>query len=225
MGLKVVVIGANGRVGRILCAQLKANDKFDTPLAIVRTSEQVQYFENQVGVYASLTNIEDSNIDEIADVLEGYDAVVWTAGAGGKGIERIFTVDLDGAMKVIEACEAADVKRFVMVSAINAEHREFWWHTALRNYYIAKRTSDFVLRHSSLDYTILQPGSLLSGEGTGKLCPEDRVQETRSNHYQIEREDVASVIVECLANPAKTVKKTISLANGDQPISEFIHTL
>lgn len=112
-----------------------------------------------------------------------------------------------------------------MVSAVNAEDRSFWWHTALKNYYIAKRTTDCVLRGSGLEYTIVQPGSLLSEQGTGKLCASDSIQTKKANHYSIQREDVANFIVGALKNPTKTVNKTIPLANGNLSITEFLESL
>ena len=99
--LKVAVVGANGKVGRLLLNQLKNSSSFSTPLAIVRTQEQVEHFENKVGVDAVLTDIENASVNEIVDAIKGYDAVVFSAGAGGKGVERIFTVDLDGCIKAV----------------------------------------------------------------------------------------------------------------------------
>ncbi|SCU88676.1 LAME_0E00760g1_1 [Lachancea meyersii CBS 8951] len=222
--MRVAVIGANGRVGQILCQLLKKSAKFE-PLAVVRDQNQKNYFEQDLGIEASLTSIEESSVAEISDALKGCEAVVWTAGAGGKGIERIFTVDLDGAMKTIEACQKGQISRFVMVSAINAEKRDAWWSTALRNYYIAKRTADFALRCSGLEYTILQPGSLGSESGTGKLCQLDQIQSKKSDFYLIQREDLAQFIQLVLENPEITAQKTIPLANGDSNMQEILQQI
>ncbi|AJS86835.1 hypothetical protein H803_YJM1381M00233 [Saccharomyces cerevisiae YJM1381] len=224
--MKVAVVGASGKVGRLLINQLKANDSFSTPLAIVRTQDQVNYFKNEVGVDASLTDIENASVSEITDAIKAYDAVVFSAGAGGKGMERIFTVDLDGCIKVVEACEKAGIKRFVVVSALKAEDRDFWYNIkGLREYYIAKRSADREVRNSNLDYTILQPGSLELNKGTGLLQPLDKLEEKASVNYSINREDVASFIVESLLHPNATVKKTISLVNGTEPMEKFIQSL
>lgn len=224
--LKVAVIGASGKIGKILCTQLKESEAFATPKAIVRAQEQVDYFVKEIGIEASLTSIEDASVSEIAEAIKECDAVVFTAGAGGKGSPtRILTVDLDGAVKAIGACEIAGIKRFVIVSAIKAEDREFWTNLgALRPYYIAKKAADSEVRQSSLNYTIVQPGYLVSGKGTGKLCPEKEIS-WKIQRPQIEREDVASFIVASLLNPEKTNKKTISLVNGSVPIKEFIANL
>ncbi|CAI4035565.1 hypothetical protein SMKI_13G2150 [Saccharomyces mikatae IFO 1815] len=224
--LKVAVVGASGKVGRLLTDKLKASSSFSTPLAIVRTQDQVDYFKNEVGVNASLTDIENASVNEIADAIRGCDAVVFSAGAGGKAMERIFTVDLDGCIKVVEACEKVGIKRFVLVSALKAENRDFWCNIkGLREYYIAKRSADREVRNSELDYTILQPGSLELSRGTGLLQPIDRLEEKASVNYSINREDVASFIVQSLLHPDVTVKKTISLVNGDEPIEKFIQSL
>ncbi|SCU78497.1 LAMI_0A04830g1_1 [Lachancea mirantina] len=223
MTLKVAVIGAHGRVGQLVCDKLRDNEAF-TPLAVVRSQEQADFFESK-GIVASLKDIESSSVAQIADLVRDCDAVVWVAGAGGKGVERIFTVDLDGAIKTVEACEQACVRRFVMLSAINAESRENWYGTALRNYYIAKRTADYVVRHSHLDYTIWQPGSLINASGTGRVCALDEIGEKRSVHYEITREDVAEVIVQGLLYPQTCLKQTVPLANGALPIETFLRSL
>ena len=227
-GLKVAIIGANGKIGRLLVNILKQDKtNFATPLAIVRNSEQQDYFINEVGVNASLTSIEHATVKEIVDAIKGYDAVVFTAGAGGKGIERIFTVDLDGCCKAIEACQLANIKRFIVVSALKAEDRSFWWNIpSLREYYIAKRAADHDVRLSGLDYTILQPGSLLDNHGTQKFAPLNQVDKMiQMGEITINREDVALFIKEALLHANETKQKTITLLNGDSPINEFITSI
>lgn len=225
--LRVAVVGANGKVGRLLINLLK-NQKtnFATPLAIVRNEEQVKYFQDEVGVDASLTSIESATVPELQIAFKGCDAVVFSAGAGGKSVDRIFTVDLEGCAKVVEACEGSGISRFIIVSALKAEDRTFWWdHKGLRSYYIAKKAADQYVRNSKLDWTILQPGSLGEGPATGKLVKEDQLETKKDDNYQVERADVAQTILESLLNPEKTKKKTISLANGETPIKDFIQSL
>ena len=53
--------------------------------------------------------------------MAGADAVVMAAGAGaGSGPARKRTVDLGGALKLIEAAQANGVPRYVMLSAMGA---------------------------------------------------------------------------------------------------------
>ncbi|KAL3233723.1 hypothetical protein RNJ44_03763 [Nakaseomyces bracarensis] len=224
--LRVAVVGANGKVGRLLINLMKnQKSNFATPLALVRKEEQVKYFQDEVGVDASLTSIESATVPELQNALKGCDAVVFSAGAGGQSMERIFTVDLEGCAKVIEACEKTGISRFIIVSAIKAEDRSFWWDTSLRSYYIAKKAADLYVRQSNLDWTILHPGFLGTDPAKGKLVQVDQIETKKDNNYHIERADVAQFIVDALLNPEKTVKKTIPLANGDVPIKDFIGSL
>lgn len=225
--IKVAIVGANGRIGHLLVEKIKADNHFDKPLALVRTKEQEEKFINQVGINASLTSIEHASVNEIAEAIKGNDAVVFTAGAGGKGVERIFTVDLDGCVKAMEACEQAGVKRFIVVSAIKAEDRSFWWELGgLREYYIAKRAADHDVRQSKLDYTIVQPGYLTSEPGTEKVLPLSEVDDAiKNNKVSVSREDVATFIKKIIVNPGNTIRNTIPLLNGETSMDEFLSNL
>ena len=80
--------------------------------------------------------------------------MVFAAGAGpGSGAERKKTVDLGAAVKLMEA----GVQRYVMVSAINADHPA-GAPEEMRPYYEAKAEADRRLRESGLDETIVRPG-------------------------------------------------------------------
>lgn len=227
MSLKVAIVGASGKVGTHLVKQLQADTKhFATPLALVRTAQQVSHWTNTCGIEASLTSIESATVPEITAAIKGCDAVVFAAGAGGKGVERIFTVDLDGCLKVAEACEAAGVKRFVLVSAIMAENREFWWDIpGLREYYIAKRSADREVRCTKLDYTIVQPGWLTDDASTGKFVKAADAEKVFAQTKAIARADVALFIKEALLHPRETNRKTIPLINGNEPVAEFLSQL
>lgn len=226
-GLKVAIIGANGKIGRLLVDYLKQDKThFDTPLAIVRNAQQQEYFIRDVGIHASLTSIEHATVKEVTAAIKGYDAVVFTAGAGGKGMERIFTVDLDGCCKALEACKAAGVDRFIIVSALKAEERDFWWDIpGLREYYIAKRAADHDVRLSGLNYTILQPGWLKDDSALKKFTRLDQIDERIKTDKSVTRQDVALFIKQALLHPEETKQKTISLVNGDIPINDFITTV
>lgn len=226
MTTKVAIIGANGKIGRLVIAKLAKLAEV-TPVAFVRNEEHTQQFKDS-GVESVVSNVTDS-VPNITKALTGFDAVIFTAGAGGKaGLDATLTVDLDGAVRVIEACEAAKVNRFIIISALKAGDRSFWEQSAyLRNYYTCKMLADKVLLQTNLDYTILQPGHMLDEAGTGKfmelkaaaeISPEAAFKST------IQREDVVSAIVESLLNK-KTIKKTITLLNGEVSLAEVFNTL
>jgi len=72
-------------------------------------------------------SIEDAPVSDFTALLTSHhpDAVVWSAGAGGKGEKsRTQKVDYEGAVKVFDAMEAANVKRLLLVGAIDVRSRD-----------------------------------------------------------------------------------------------------
>src|SRR5699024_1874158 len=164
--MKVLVVGANGQIGKQIVKQLQNNDQH-TVRAMVRKEEQAEELKKN-GVDAVIANLEGSK-NSIVKAAKGCEAVIFTAGSGGStGPDKTLLVDLDGAVKTIEAAEEAGAERFVMVSALQANNRENW-NEKIRHYYAAKHYSDRILEASNLSYTIVRPGGLLNEEGTGKV--------------------------------------------------------
>ncbi len=211
--MKVCVVGANGQIGKQVVELLKESSEH-TPIAMVRKQEQVAHFEN-VGVETVLASIADS-VDKIAEAITGFDACVFTAGSGGHtGPDQTLLIDLDGAVKTVEAAEKTGVKRFVMVSALGANQREKW-NEAIRPYYVAKHYADRILEQSDLTYTIVRPGGLLNEEGTGKVAIGENL--TRNT---IPRADVAKVIVASLSEE-NTYYQSFDLVSGEIPIVDAL---
>src|SRR5699024_3096388 len=103
--MSILVIGANGGVGRHLVNQLQeAGQKFT---AGVRKEEQVKDLENR-GIDTLLIDVANDSIDELSDKLKGFEQVVFSVGSGGTtGADQTIIVDLDGAVKTIDASENA----------------------------------------------------------------------------------------------------------------------
>ena len=213
--MNILIVGANGKIGKILSRQLVEDEEL-SPVAMIRKEEQAEYFEG-IGADYTMGDLQ-SSIDELADLFEGADAIVFTAGSGGKtGYDKTLEIDLDGAVKTMEAAKKAGVSRYVMVSAIGADDREYWNSSPIKPYMIAKSYADRELRKSGLDYTILQPGRLTDEEGTCKITTDVKNADTR----EIPREDVASAIVSCLRDE-NTIGKTISMLSGEVSITDAL---
>ncbi|MCT3034820.1 SDR family oxidoreductase [Pediococcus parvulus] len=208
--MKVFVIGAHGQIGKLLVAQLL--DRGDEVVAGIRDAKQRDFFEDQ-GAATQLFDLTEQP-DEMAKVLAGVDAVVFSAGSGGKtGDDQTLLIDLDGAVKSMEATQKAGIKRFVIASAMNAEDRTRW--TAIQPYYVAKHYADLYLKdETSLDYTIIKPGVLTNDAGKGGLI----LDQTKG---KIAREDVAETIVSALHND-NTIKKEFAISEGETPINEAV---
>ncbi|MEK3734983.1 MULTISPECIES: SDR family oxidoreductase [Paenibacillus] len=211
--MNVLIIGANGQIGQHLVRQMQQSAELN-PIAMVRKEEQKAKYEQQ-GVQTALVDLEGS-IDHIASAAQGADAIVFTAGSGGHtGADKTMLIDLDGAIKSMEAAKQAGIQRFVMVSAIGVHHREKWMASA-PHYSAAKYYADMWLMRSGLDYTIIRPGGLTNEPGTGKVKAAADVE--RGN---IPREDVASTILAALADPS-TMGKAFDLISGDTPIEQAL---
>jgi uncharacterized protein YbjT (DUF2867 family) len=214
--MKVLVVGANGQIGKQLIQLLKESNEY-TVRAMVRKEDQVHEFE-QNGVEAVIADLEGS-VEDIVKAASGCDAIVFTAGSGGHtGADKTLLIDLDGAGKTIEASEKANIKRFVMVSALQAQTRENW-NEKIKPYYVAKHYADKMLMHSNLTYTIIRPGGLLNEQGTGKISVGENL-----TRMTISREDVARTIFACLKEK-HTYNQSFDLVSGDELIADALKKL
>jgi len=165
-----------------------------------------------------LADLED-DVD-LGPVVAGADTVVFAAGAGpGSGAPRKRTMDLGGAVKLIDAAKGAGISRYVIVSSMGADHPEAASGT-FRAYLDAKADADQALRDSGLDYTIVRPGSLTNDPGQGTVDLAERLGRRGS----IPREDVAAVLVAVLDAP-NTIGTTFEVLSGSTPIDEAVRAL
>lgn len=213
----VLIFGANGKVGRILTDKLSIDPDF-TPTAVIRSEEQRSHFEER-GIKTRLGDLE-SPVENLVKLMNGMDSIVFTAGSGGAtGADKTLTVDLDGALKTMEAAETAGIRRYLMVSALNAGNRDGWDASPIKPYYVAKHVADRILMDSSLNYTILRPGRLLDDLGTGMITTKEP---TKSRG--VTREDVAELALQSLRNDT-TIRKVIEFNEGNTPIQDVVERL
>jgi uncharacterized protein YbjT (DUF2867 family) len=208
--MDVVVAGGHGQVGIRLLELLAASGH--RARGLIRNPDHAPDLE-RIGAEPVVCDIEA--LDDISEFCEGADAVVFAAGAGpGSGAERKRTVDYGGAVKLMEA----GIRRYVMVSAIAAD-RPDEWSDEMRPYYEAKADADRRLLDSGLDHTIVRPGGLTNGPGTGRVTLGTGIE--RGN---VPRDDVAAVLLAALETPS-TVGKVFELVSGETPVEEAVRGL
>ena len=214
--MNIIVVGANGQIGKKLVHLIKDEGQHHVR-AMIRKEEQAEAFKDK-GIDTVLANLEDS-VDTLAKAIEGADMICFTAGSGGStGLDKTLLIDLDGAVKVIEAAEKVGAKRFILVSALQANNRENW-SEEIKPYYVAKHYADRMLENSTLTYTIIRPGGLLNNSGNGKIRVGEKI-----TTGSIPREDVARTILASFTNDA-TYNRSFDLISGDTPIEEALNTL
>ncbi|GGF27632.1 putative sugar epimerase YhfK [Halobacillus andaensis] len=216
--MKVLVVGANGQIGKHLVSFIQDSENLEAK-AMIRKQEQASYFE-ELGAETAVADLED-DIETIAKVAEGVDAIVFTAGSGPHtGPDKTILIDLDGAVKTIKAAEAAGVKRFVMVSSFDTSREAIQAApSSFAPYVAAKHYADEWLKRTDLNYTIIHPGRLTNDPGTGQVEAAYEVE-----RGEIPREDVASVIAETLEDQS-TIGKEFQVVGGTTPIKEAVKSI
>ncbi|ANF56326.1 SDR family oxidoreductase [Halotalea alkalilenta] len=215
--MKTLVIGAAGQIGQRIVAQLHTQSNH-TPVAQVRRTEQLESYHRR-GIEARRVDLED-DVAALCKGMRGCDAVIFSAGSGGAtGFDKTLLIDLDGAVKCMEAASACGIRRFVMISAFGADRREDW-NPEIKPYYVAKHYADRLLLVSGLDYTIIRPGRLTDEPAKGRVATEPSADGERS----IPRADVAQVAGAVLdADNARC--KAFDLVSGTQSIDALVHDL
>lgn len=212
---RIAVVGGHGQVARHLLVELRRTEH--TPVALVRREAYRADLESR-GAQVRLLDIEQQDVDAFAEAFSGCDAVVFAAGGGPDGNrERKRTVDLEGSLKSIAAAEAAGIRRFVQISAINVDDplaedtSEVW-----RAYVEAKRDADAALRRSDLDWTIIRPGRLTDDPATRHVSLGADVA-----RGDVTRADVAAVVAAVL-DVDQSVGHQWNLVNGDTPVADAV---
>ncbi|THJ66760.1 SDR family oxidoreductase [Arthrobacter echini] len=211
---RIAIIGGHGKVALHLTRILTGQDHQVS--SIFRNPDHSDDVE-QAGATPVVADLAELSVEQMADVLRGHDAVVWSAGSGGGSPEATYAVDRDAAIRSMDAAKQAAVGRYVMVSYLGAgkdhgvpEDNDFF------PYAESKAAADEHLRNSELAWTILGPGALTTDPGTGKI-----EVSSKPENDSVPREDVARVAAVVLANLG-TVDKTIEFTSGDTAIDEAI---
>jgi uncharacterized protein YbjT (DUF2867 family) len=208
----VAIAGGHGKIALILGRLLV--ERGDTVRGLIRNPDQADDLR-AVGIEPVIADLESES--DIASAIRGADAVVFAAGAGpGSGDARKKTVDLGGALKLIEAAKAEGVSRYLIVSSMGAEKAPADGAEGFGAYLQAKFEADEAVRASGLDYTVVRPGGLTDDPGTGLVTIA-----ANTGRGKIPRADVAAVFVACLDTPS-TIGQSFDLISGTTPIPDAL---
>jgi uncharacterized protein YbjT (DUF2867 family) len=213
--MEVAIAGAHGKVGLLLGGLLV--ERGDEVWGLIRDPGQEDDLQ-AIGVEPVICDLEGD--DDVAAAVGGAEAVVFAAGAGpGSGAERKRTMDLGGAVKLIEAAGEKGVGRYVMVSSMGAADPPAEGGDVFGDYLRAKAAADEALVASGLGYTIVRPGGLTDEPPTGRVRVGSRLE-----RGEIPRADVAAVIAAVLSAD-DAVGKTFELLSGETPIEDAVASL
>lgn len=211
--MDVLIFGGHGKVALLLAPLLVARG--DSVDAVIRNRDHIEAVR-ATGANPIVADVERLDTDELADLIAGHQAVVWSAGAGGGDPLRTYAVDKDAAIRSIDATEHADVRRYVMVSYFGSDlNHGVAPDSSFFPYAEAKAAADTYLRASDLAWTVLAPSSLTLDAPTG------RIDASASSAGSVSRADVAAVIAAVLADPT-TIGKTIRFNSGEVEIARAV---
>lgn len=211
--MRIAIAGGHGQIGLRLTRLLSGRG--DDVLSLIRNPDHSGDIR-EAGGEPVLCDLEAADEREVQAAIKAADAVVFAAGAGpGSGSARKETMDYGGAVKLIAAAKAAGVARYVMVSSMGADP-DVRGDDTFSVYLRAKGRADAELAASGLDYTIVRPGRLTDGPGTGRVRLGEGVP-----RGAVPRDDVAAALAEILHTPA-TVGSSLGLTSGDRPVAEAV---
>jgi NADH dehydrogenase len=203
-----LVVGATGSLGgRIAHALLGLGREVR---ALVRDPAKAGPLE-AAGAQVVVGNVKDPASLDAA--CKGADVVVSTATMSKRGDDTPENVDQRGTQNLIDAARRAGVRKFVFVSTLNASV------DSPVPVFRAKGAAEEHLRHSGMDYTIIQANAFMDvwfpmliemPLSTGQ--PVTLVGESRRRHAFVAERDVAAfAVAAALGNPAA---RTTTLAIG-----------
>jgi nucleoside-diphosphate-sugar epimerase len=205
----VAIAGGHGKIARRLTRLLVAHG--DQVRGLIRNPDHAEDLRAN-GAEPVVCDIEHEGVAEIARAIAGAGAVVFAAGAGpGSGPQRKWTIDRDGAIKLLEAARGARVDRYLMISSIGAENPPDGDDT-FSVYLRAKAQADEALMASDREWTIVRPGLLTDDPGTGRV----RIDPQPFREH-VPRDDVAAVLDAVLHEP-RSAHHVLYVGSGEDEI-------
>lgn len=211
--MKVFVIGGAGGVGRRLAQLLTTRG--DEVSGMFRDPTQAERVA-ATGATPVLGDLIGDDVAELARRVAGHDAVVFSAGAHGTGVDKTTAIDGKGLEKTAAAARQAGVRRFFLVSAFPEAGRDRETSAGFEHYMRVKKSAEVHLTRTDLDWVIVRPGTLLDDAGTGRVTAGPAVE-----YGAVPRDDVAAFIGAALAEPALT-RAIVELTAGDTPVADAV---
>ncbi|TDD62192.1 SDR family oxidoreductase [Kribbella antibiotica] len=185
---KVLILGANGRSGRLLVEEARAAGHEVT--AAVRTP--------QPG--AQVVDLRDPASVEVA--LKGQDVVISAIGPAGRKADGLYS---DAARALIPALDGV---RLIAITSAGVRHNDpnfkpvyrILANTLMREAYDDMRAMESLVAAADLDWTFVRPTRLLDEPATGTYRVEDN--QTPVGGWQITRTDLARFVIDEITTQA-----------------------
>jgi nucleoside-diphosphate-sugar epimerase len=154
MAQSIFVTGAGGFIGQTLLARLSASNDFSVKMLLRRSTspDPSQVFRARPVIGDLLA--PEGYVRELA----GCDTVVHLAAVTGKAAPGLYErVNVEGTRRLLQACKAAGVRRFLYVSTIAAGYPDKRHYP----YAVTKAKAEILVRESGLAHAIVRPTLVL----------------------------------------------------------------
>jgi NADH dehydrogenase len=195
----ILVAGGTGYLGGMIARRLL--DGGHAVRVLVRSGSNYQPLVD-IGAEPVEGDLKDRASLDAA--VAGVDTIITTANSAQRGgNDNPRTVDLEGNANLIDAAQAAGIRRFIFVSALGADP------DSPIPFFAAKGKTEQRLRESGMSWTILAPNiymdvwaALVVGQPAiaGELVT--LVGEGKRQHAMVATQDVASFAIAAVGNPA-----------------------
>ncbi|ETW79982.1 hypothetical protein HETIRDRAFT_435197 [Heterobasidion irregulare TC 32-1] len=229
---KVVIVGGHGKVALRLAGLIASKHSITSIIRDPAHSADLKAISTDITPL--VLSLEDSPVSEFSSAFTDAATVVFSAGAGGNGgAERTRKVDYEGALKVFDAIEAVAGPKphLVLVSALDVrDPNKIPEHYTEEDKNVSERVrsriKDYMhwkyeadknlVARTAFTWTILRPGGLTEGPGTGKAS-------IGRTHMipTIPRGDVANALAALVDRP-DAAGLAIDIVGGETLISEGI---
>ncbi len=229
----ILITGATGYIGRHLVARLVAQGEH--PRCLVRDTKRAAGILPAAGV--ELVQGETTDPASLVAAVRGVDTIVHaaflTADRKQSPGNHYETTNVQGTANLIKAAQEGGVKRIIEISGLGTKPDKPGSY--MQGRYLAEK----MLKESGLDWTIIQP-SVLFGKGAPFIKGlTDLIRTTpvvpligggKTLFQPIYVEDVVTVIVKVLEDPARTTGKTYTVGGPQyysftQIIDALLHAM
>jgi putative NADH-flavin reductase len=194
--MKIVIFGATGQTGKLLVEQALARGHHVT--AYVRTASKLLLGHPNLNIIEGALN----NTSQLKLAIQGADACI--SALGGNSLTRRSAEIPAGIDHIANIMEQEGVQRFIYLSSIGAGESRFYMGPVLRflitDLMLRVPLADHNLNEqrlmkSSLQWSIVRPGSLTNGPLTGQFKHGSEKIELKGN-LKISRANVASFMLD-----------------------------
>ncbi len=150
--MKLLVVGATGTLGRQIVRH--AIDRDYEVRCLVRSPSKAAFLKEWG---AEVVKGDICKKETITPALEGIDGIVDAATTRITDTLRIRAVDWEGKVNLIQEAQAADIKRYIFFSMLNAEQHP---EVPLMD---IKQCTELFLKESGLNYTTFRLAGFMQG--------------------------------------------------------------